>query len=119
MDWTINIPTLVGVLVPGVGVVIWLARVGERVTTNATDIEELQAHKDSEHKDIRLSLAATNAQLAITNERMNDIRLEAARTYVTHDSLGSMKREVIDEIQRMEKRLEAQLDRAIEGNRQK
>ncbi|HEY8357215.1 MAG TPA: hypothetical protein VIL30_07100 [Ramlibacter sp.] len=118
MDWTINIPTIMGVMAPGIGVVIWLARVGERVATNAAHIEELQQHKENEHKDIRLAIAATNAQVAIQSERMNEIRLEAARTYVTHEALGNIKREVIDEIQRMEKRLEAQLDRAIEGSRQ-
>ncbi|MDF2797499.1 MAG: hypothetical protein K0R85_243 [Devosia sp.] len=119
MDWTINIPTLMGVIAPGIGVVIWLARVGERVATNAVHIEELQQHKENEHRDIRLEIAAVKAQVSILGERLNDIRLEAARSYVTHEALINIERKVIEEIQRMEKRLEAQLDRAIEGSRQK
>lgn len=117
MDWTINIPTIMGVLVPGIVVVIWLARIGERVATNAADIAELQEHKDGEHKDIRLTITATNAQIVILGERLNEVRLEAARSYVTHEALSGIKREVIEEIQRLEKRLEVQIDRAIEGNR--
>jgi len=119
MDWTINIPTLLSVITPGVVVVIWLARVGERVATNAAHIEELQQHKDSEHKDIRLAIAATNANVAVLGERMNDIRLEAAQKYVTHEAMINIERKVIEEMQRLEKRLEAQVDRAIEGGRQK
>lgn len=119
MDWTINIPTLMGVIVPGIGLVIWLSRIGERVATNAVHIEELQDHKNSEHKDIRLSIAAANAQIAIVAERVNDIRLEASRTYVTHEAMINIERKVIEEMQRLEKRLEAQVDRAIEGGRGK
>ena len=119
MDFTINIPTIMAVLLPGIGVVIWLARVGERVAANAADILELQNHKDSEHKDIRLSIAATNASVAILSERVNEIRLEAAQKYVTHEALSGIKREVIEEIQRMEKRLEAQIDRAIDAPKAK
>jgi len=119
MDWTVNIPTLMGVIVPGIGLVIWLSRIGERVATNAVHIEELQEHKNSEHKDIRLSIMATNTNVTILGDRLNEIRLEAARTYVTHEALLNIERKVIEEIQRMEKRLEAQLDRAIEGNRVK
>lgn len=119
MDWTINIPTLMGVLVPGIGVVYWLARVGERVTNNAADIAVLQQHKENEHKDIRLEIAAVKANLTILGERVNDIRLEASRTYVTHEAMINIERKVIEEMQRLEKRLEAQVDRAIEGGRQK
>jgi hypothetical protein len=106
-----------GVMVPGIVVVIWLARVGERVATNAIHIEELQQHKDSEHRDIRLSIAATHAQLSILGERLNDVRLEAAQKYVTYESLINIERKVIDEVQRVEKRLEAQIERVIEVNR--
>jgi hypothetical protein len=50
---------------PRLGVVIWLARVGERVATNAAHIEELQQHKDSTHKDIRLEIQAIRASVTV------------------------------------------------------
>jgi hypothetical protein len=75
--------------------------------------------KKGEHKDIILAIATLKAQYWTLGERLNDIRLEAARSYVTHEALINIERKVIEEIQRMEKRLEAQSDRAIEGSRQK
>ena len=48
---------------------------------------------------------------------MNDIRLEAAQKYVAHEAMINIERKVIEEIQRMEKRLEAQLDGASESKR--
>jgi beta-lactamase class D len=70
--------------------------------------------KKREHKDIILAIATVKAQVWILGERLNDIRLEATRSYVTREAVGNIERKVIEEIQRMEKRLEAQLDRIME-----
>jgi hypothetical protein len=48
---------------------------------------------------------------------MNDIRLEAGQKYLRHEAMINIERKGTKEVQRMETRLEAQLDRALDSNR--
>lgn len=85
LDTAINLPTVIALFVSIVSVVAWLLRMEGRVNSS---VKEQQFH---------------------------EYQLAAAEKYMTQAAFGEIKRELVSEINRMEGRLEAQIERI--GNR--
>lgn len=104
LDPAINLPTIISLLVAIVGVVAWLIRMEGRVNSAAKDAE-----------DAKGQISATEALIFLHQQQFHQYQLEAAEKYMTQAAFGEIKRELVSEINRMEGRLEAQIERI--GNR--
>jgi hypothetical protein len=104
LDPSINLPTVITLFVAIIGVVTWLIRMEGKV--NSTD---------KKVDDVTKQLGATEALVMLHKEQFHEYQLEAAEKYMTQAAFGEIKRELVSEINRMEGRLEAQIERI--GNR--
>jgi hypothetical protein len=101
-DFSINVSTIVTIVVLAVGVVIWLVRLEGKADTNKRDVSTLSD-----------TLGALQALVALHQQQFVQYRLDAAERYVTRETVSEIKRDVIDEINKMERRVEQTIDRAF------
>jgi len=104
LDPSINLPTVVTLMLAIIGVGVWLIRMEGRVNASAKDVDELGKQ-----------IGATEALVMLHHSQFHQYQLEAAEKYMTQAAFGEIKRELVSEINRMEGRLEAQIERI--GNR--
>lgn len=100
MDLTINLPTILTLLISAVALVSWFIRLEGRVAS---------AVKASD--DNKATLSAVEAVIALHKQQFHEYQLQAAKEFMTQAAFGEIKRELISEIGRMETRLEAQIER--------
>lgn len=100
IDWTINVPSLIGGITAIVTVVIFFARLQGRVENLERD-----------HTVISGRISGTEATGVLLREQFHAYQLQVAREYVTVSSMVELKRDLIDEIGKMERRVEQQVDR--------
>lgn len=107
LDTTLNLPTLVTLIIAIVGLIIWLARLGSRVTTAEADIS-----------DLTRQFGAVTALVALHKEQFHEYQLQVAKDYVSNTVMADLKRDIITELGRMESRVETQIDRLVEATKQ-
>lgn len=100
MDLTINLPTILTLLISAVALVSWFIRLEGRATGAAKASDEA-----------KLGIAALEALVALHKQQFHEYQLQAAKEFMTQAAFGEIKRELISEIGRMETRLEAQIER--------
>jgi len=100
MDLTINLPTIVTLVLSAIGLVSWFIRLEGRVTSTG---------KSSD--DMKMVLSAQEALIQLHKQQFHEYQLQAAKEFMTQAAFGEIKRELISEIGRMETRLEAQIER--------
>lgn len=104
LDPAINLPTVVSLVLAVVALTAWLIRMEGRLNSADKDAIEAKALN-----------GALEALVALYQQQFHQYRLEAAEKYMTQAAFGEIKRELVSEINRMEGRLEAQIERI--GNR--
>lgn len=111
LDPSINLPTVITLFIAIIGLVTWLIRMESRVNTTAKEAERLAKKLD----DLEKQIGALEALVFLHQQQFHQYQLEAAEKYMTQAAFGEIKRELVSEINRMEGRLEAQIERI--GNR--
>lgn len=96
-DFTLNLPSLLTGSIAIVGVIVWLVRV------------------DGKAEHTRGTVNAMEALVALHQQQFIAYRLEAAEKYVTRETVTEIKRDVIDEMSKMERRVEQAIDRAVKS----
>jgi hypothetical protein len=104
LDLTFNVPSLVAIGAAIITVIVWLIRLEGRVDKNAGGLAELTK-----------TTAALEALVNLTREQFHEYQLQAAKDYVTQQAVNEIKRDLIDEMKAMERRVELQVDRAIKA----
>ena len=104
-DLTFNVPTLVSVGSAIIVVVVWLVRLEGKADTNRRDIEVLSK-----------TLNALEALVTLHQNQFQEYRLQAAKDYMTQASVAEIKRDLIDEMGKMERRVEQAINRAIDNS---
>lgn len=108
IDWTFNVPSIIGGIGALVTMVVFLARLGARIDTAERDISAVSGR-----------VSAVEATVVLVREQFHDYQLQVAKEYVTHSALLEIKRDLITEISRMEGRVETQINRlahALKGD---
>jgi hypothetical protein len=100
LDSAINLPTIVTIIIAIIGVVTWLIRMEGRVNSTAKNED-----------DLGKKIGALEGLLQLHHQQFHQYQLEAAEKYMTQAAFGEIKRELVSEINRMEGRLEAQIER--------
>lgn len=100
VDSAINLPTIITLVTAIVVVVIWLIRMESKATA---------AEKKADAA--ATAAGAIEALVLLHKEQFHQYQLEAAEKYMTQAAFGEIKREIVSEINRMESRLEAQIER--------
>lgn len=106
-DTTVNLPTLVTFVGAVLGFVIWLIRLEARVSSTGSDLHDLHAQ-----------VGAITALVSLNKEQFHEYQLQVAREYVSNAVIAEIKRDIITELGRMESRVETQIDRLVEAQRQ-
>jgi hypothetical protein len=104
IDSAVNMPTIVTIIIATIGAVAWLIRMEGRVNSSAKDVDDLSKQ-----------IGAIDALVMLHHSQFHQYQLEAAEKYMTQAAFGEIKREIVSEINRMEGRLEAQIERV--GNK--
>jgi predicted lipid-binding transport protein (Tim44 family) len=100
LDTAINLPTVITLIMAIIGVVIWLIRMEGKANT---------AEKKAD--DAATQAGAIEALVMLHKEQFHEYQLQAAKEFMTQSAFGEIKREIVGEINRMEQRLEAQIER--------
>jgi hypothetical protein len=111
VDPSINLPTVVTLIIAIIGVVTWLIRMEGKVNSTDKTADSL----GKEVNEARREIGAVEALVILHKEQLHDYQLQAAKEFMTQAAFGEIKRELVGEINRMEGRLEAQIERI--GNR--
>lgn len=101
-DTTINLPTVVSLVLAVIGFVIWLVRLENRTSDNTKDAREMSE-----------SFGALRALVLLHKEQFHEYQLQVAKDYVSNTVMAEIKRDIITELGRMEGRVETQIDRLI------
>jgi hypothetical protein len=107
MTFTLEIGTIIAILSPLVVVVVWLIRLEALARNAATKATE--AHV--EVADLSLKLGGVNAKVDLHKEQSHLDKLEASQKFITQNAVSELKRDLLNEITKMEGRLEAQINR--------
>lgn len=107
LDTTLNLPTLVTLLLAIIAFIVWLVRMEGRVGSHDVNLAEL-------HKTI----GALEALVLLHKEQFREYQLQAAKDYVTHTVIAEIKREIITELARLETRVEKQIDRLVQDTKE-
>jgi hypothetical protein len=105
-DTTINLPTMVTGLLALITLVIWLVKLGAKTETNGRDIDTLSK-----------TLYALEALVELRQTQFQEYRIQAAKDYMTQASVSEIKRDLIDEMGKMERRVEQTINRALSAAR--
>jgi len=101
-DLIINLPTVVTLGLAIVGFIIWLVRLEGKADVSRRDIETLSQ-----------TLNALEALVSLHQSQFQEYRLQAAKDYMTQSSVAEIKRDLIDEMGKMERRVEQAINRAL------
>jgi hypothetical protein len=101
-DTTVNIPTMATVTLALITLVVWLVRLGAKTDTNGRDIDTLSK-----------TLYALEALVELRQTQFQEYRIQAAKDYMTQASVSEIKRDLIDEMGKMERRVEQSINRAL------
>ena len=104
-DLTINLPSIITGMTAIVVVVIWLVRLEGKADANRSDIEVLSK-----------TLNALEALVSLHQSQFQEYRLQAAKDYMTQASVAEIKRDLIDEMGKMERRVEQAINRALDNS---
>jgi len=110
-DLTFNVPSLIMAASAIVTLIVWLVRLEGRVGTANTEAGEARAAA----VEAATKTEAAHALVLLHKEQFHAYQLEAAEKFMTQSAVGEIKRELLGELNRIEGRLEAQIDRLIEG----
>lgn len=99
-DSAINMPTVVTLLLAIIAVGVWLIRMEGKANA---------AEKKAEAA--ATAAGAIEALVMLHKEQFHEYQLQAAKEFMTQSAFGEIKREIVGEINRMEQRLEAQIER--------
>ena len=105
-DTTINIPTFASGLFAVITLVVWLVRLEGKADTNRRDIDTLSK-----------TLYALEALVELRQTQFQEYRIQAAKDYMTQASVSEIKRDLIDEMGKMERRVEQTINRALSAAR--
>lgn len=105
-DLTINLPTIISGMTAIIVVVIWLVRLEGKADTSRRDIDTLSK-----------TLNALEALVNLHQNQFQEYRLQAAKDYMTQASVAEIKRDLIDEMGKMERRVEQAINRALDTAR--
>jgi hypothetical protein len=108
-DFTINVPTLIAAALPVVAFIVWLVRLEGRVTTASADAKEAS----SELHEANVKIEAVRALTLVHKEQFHAYQLEAAEKFMTQAAVSEIKRDLLNELNKIEQRLEAQIDRLV------
>lgn len=101
-DFTVNVPALVTVTLALIAGIVWLVR--------------LEAQSQSTTRDtatLRSEMSALEAMVHLHKEQFHEYQLLVAHQYVTAATIGEIKRDLINELARLEGRFEQQIDRLV------
>jgi hypothetical protein len=104
MDLTLNVPTLVTLGLAIIGGIVWLVRLEGKTDTNSRDNATLNE-----------TLGAVKALVDLHHQQFNEYRIKAAEMYVTQSAVSDIKRDLIEEMNKMERRVEQAIDRAFKS----
>jgi hypothetical protein len=107
MTFTLDTGTIMAIAAPLVAVVVWLIRLEALARNAATKASE--AHV--EVSDLSLKLGSVNAKVDLHKEQSHLDKLEASQKFITQNAVSELKRDLLNEITKMEGRLEAQINR--------
>jgi hypothetical protein len=107
MTFTLDIGTMIAIGVAFAGVVLWLGRL--EAEARKAIAKALEAH--AEATDLALKVGAVNAKVDLHKEQSHLDKLEASQKFITQNAVSELKRDLLNEITKMEGRLEAQINR--------
>ena len=107
-DPTVNLPTVVTLIIAIIGVVIWLVRLEGKADNSFKSTDTLSK-----------TLGALEALVQLHHQEFQMHRLEAAEKYVTRETLIEIKRDLSNEMKDMERRLEVAFDRAFKSTQER
>jgi hypothetical protein len=107
MTFDLDIGTILAIAAPLVGVVVWLIRLEAEARKAVAKAGE--AHV--EVADLTLKLGSVNAKVDLHKEQSHLDKLEASQKFITQNAVSELKRDLLNEITKMEGRLEAQINR--------
>lgn len=118
MDLSFTLSELIGYVAILLGLGGAWADLRPRSLSNSEQIKRMDEKLEDEIKEVHerikkaeFRVMTVNAKIETQREQFSDYRERAAQTFVTHDKLESVKRDIIDELRRLGDRFDNSRDK--------
>jgi hypothetical protein len=118
IDTSLNLPTLIEIIVPVIGVIVWLIRLEGATKANRDAISEAKAAASEAHDDINKRIDAVHAHSTLTAAQLADHKTHVAESYVTKQGMAEQTDRIMKAIADIATRIEgvgARLDRLYDS----